>query len=265
MTRKIFALLLAACTILFTSCLDVEEKIAINNDYSGIYTLTMDLGRLLKMTKEMGGKSEGNKKPDKKDSTAYFKPYVDTSTILNEKEKAMLREGSLRMKMDEANSEMKIMIILPFKNLKDLPELRETYMKALDKAGIMNKMKDKKEGEDSTAQEMPSDMGSNNKTINPAQDAYTFFASPGKLSNKLTDKKIFDDKVTNDSTMQSMKGMAAMMGDMNYKTVIVLPKAVKKYKGNNSTISADKKTISFKSSLTDLLKNPQALEFDLEY
>jgi len=266
MTRKILFFLLTTFALVVSSCLDVEEKIVINKDNSGSYTLTMDLGRLLKMTNEMGGdKKEAGKTPEVKDSTAYFKPYVDTSSVLTDEEKAMLRDGSVHMKMDEVKSEMKIMINLPFKNLKDLPKLRESYMKALDKAGIMNKMKDKKSGEDSVAQEMSSDMGTNSKTINPVQNAYTFSAAPGRLSYRFTDKKVYEEKVTNDSTLQSMKGMAAMLGDMNYKTVIMLPRTIKNYKGKNSTISGDRKTISFRSSLTEIMKDPQSLEFDLEY
>ena len=262
MKRNIVILLLAQI-LLLSSCLDVEEKIVINKDQSGIYTLTMDMSRLMKLTKEMGGKSDSTGKiPEKKDSTAYFKPYIDTSSVLTEKEKAMLRDGSFHIKMDEAQSEMRIMINLPFKKVQDLPELRNTYMKALDKTAIMNKMVDKKEGDESIPKDMPSDVGSG---INPAQNSYTFFATPGKISNKLTDQKLFDKEVAKDSTLQSMKGMVTMMGEMIYKTIIVLPKAVKSYKGNGSAVSADKKTISFKTTLTELLKNPQSLEFELNY
>jgi len=262
MKRNIVILLLAQI-LLLSSCLDVEEKIVINKDQSGIYTLTMDMSRLMKLTKEMGGKSDSTGKiPEKKDSTAYFKPYIDTSSVLTEKEKAMLRDGSFHIKMDEAQSEMRIMINLPFKKVQDLPELRNTYMKALDKTAIMNKMVDKKEGDESIPKDMPSDVGSG---INPAQNSYTFFATPGKISNKLTDQKLFDKEVANDSTLQSMKGMVTMMGEMIYKTIVVLPKAVKSYKGNGSAVSADKKTISFKTTLTELLKNPQSLEFELNY
>ena len=263
MTRNILIVLLLAQVLLLSSCLDVEEKIVINKDQSGIYTLTMDMSRLMKLSEQMGGKKDSSGKiPEKKDSTAYFRPYIDTSSVLTEKEKSMLRDGSFRIKMDEAQNEMRIMINLPFKNVQELPELRSTYMKALDKTAIMDKMVDKKEGDEGVKKEMTSDAGSG---INPAQNSYTFFAVPGKISNKLTDQKLFDKEVASDSTLQSMKGMVTMMGEMIYKTVIVLPKTVKNYKGNGSNISADKKTVSFKTTLTELLKNPKALEFELNY
>ncbi len=59
--------------------------------------------------------------------------------------------------------------------------------------------------------------------------------------------------------------MSAMMGDMNYKTVFVLPRPVKKYTGNNASIFADKKTVTFKTTLTDLLNRPAAEEYEVEY
>ena len=261
--RTIVTFLFLGQILLLSSCLDVEEKIVINKDQSGLYTLTIDMSRLMNFAKEMGGKNDSTRKiPEKKDSTAYFRPYVDTSSVLTEKEKAMLRDGSFRIKMDEAQSEMRIMINLPFKNVAGLPELRNTYMKALDKTAIMNKMVDKKEGDDGITKDMTSDAGSG---INPAQNSYTFFAAPGKISNKLTDLKLFDKEVANDSTLQSMKGMVTMMGEMIYKTIVVLPKSVKNFKGNGSTISADKKTVSFRTTLTELLNNPKSLEFELNY
>jgi len=55
------------------------------------------------------------------------------------------------------------------------------------------------------------------------------------------------------------------MGELTYKTTIVLPKPVKHYKGNNPSVSADKKTIVFKNNLSNLLKKPESLEFELDY
>jgi len=62
-----------------------------------------------------------------------------------------------------------------------------------------------------------------------------------------------------------MKQLTAMMGELTYKTTIVLPKPVKHYKGNNPSVSADKKTIVFKNNLSNLLKKPESLEFELDY
>jgi len=268
MTPKILALLLTTCAIFLTACLDTEEKIIINKDNSGIYSLTMDMGRLIKMMNQSTKNQQGEKKKmEKQDSTIYFKSFVDTSTQLTLEEKEMLKDGSIHVLVNEAVNEMKFVISLPFKRIQDLTYLRENYMKALDKLDIKDQLKNKeqKEGEDSSAGQAPSDMASGTKSILPAQESYTFIAAPGKISNKFTDKESFEEHVAGDSTLQMIKGLTSMMGEMTYKTTIVLPKPVKHYRGNNPAISGDKKTITFKNNLTNLLKKPQSLEFELDY
>ncbi|PWT96567.1 MAG: hypothetical protein C5B52_15420 [Bacteroidetes bacterium] len=267
-----FKLAIAFVLILgYASCIDTEERVIINKDNSGTYQLTMDMGNMLKMVSQMGGNDkDASKTHEKKDSTIYFKNFVDTSTKLSAEEKDMLREGSLRIKADEDKNEMNLVISLPFKNISQLPKLRQTYMAALDKTGVMNQLDNKKQKNDNMDQpdagdDMPKDMGAASKSLNPAADAFTFSAAPGKISNKFTNKELFETKVAQDSAVQMMQSLSAMMGDMNYKTVFVLPKPVKKYTGNNAEVSADKKTVTFKTTLSDLLNRPTAGEFELEY
>jgi hypothetical protein len=265
MKIKVAAALLVAITMFYFSCIDTEERIIVNKDNSGIYLVTLDMGNMLKMVQQMGGnQNDSAKVPEKKDSTMYFKPFVDTSTTLTAEEKQMLRDGSLRLKVDEAANVMKIEIKLPFKNISDLPKLRANYVNAMNKVNMMNKLSSKGDS-DSGEAEMPKDMSTANKSLNPAQDAYTFTAAPGKISNKFTNKELFESKISQDSTVQMLQQMSVMMGDMNYKTVFVLPRAVKKYAGNNAEISADKKTVTFHTTLTDLLNRPAAGEYEVEY
>jgi hypothetical protein len=56
-----------------------------------------------------------------------------------------------------------------------------------------------------------------------------------------------------------------MMGDMTYKTIIMLPKPAKKYNGKEVQASADKKILTFTTSLTDMLNRPEAAEYNVEY
>ena len=101
--------------------------------------------------------------------------------------------------------------------------------------------------------------------LNPAEQAFAFAAAPGKISNTLVNKQLITDKVQNDSTMQMLQQMSLMMGDMTYKTIIVLPKPAKKYTGKEVQASADKKTLTFTTSLTDMLNRPEAAEYNVEY
>ncbi|MGN6438139.1 MAG: hypothetical protein ACTHMM_16485 [Agriterribacter sp.] len=263
MTKKSIFALLVSCAFLLTACLDAEEKIVINKNNSGIYTLTMDMGKMLTLLEQMGQKDQ-LKEMEKKDSTVYFKSYVDTSTALTAKEKELIRDGSLRMQVDEAAKEMKVVLSFPFKNVAVLPDLKNTYITAIDKLGISKKLNKGDAAEDNPT-DMPDDVSGNKSVLMPGQEAYAFTAAPGKIANKLVNKELFSDKVLKDSSLQMMQQLSVMMGDMNYKTVFVLPNGVKKYKGNNVEVAPDKKTVTFFTTLTDLINRPEAAEYSVEY
>ncbi|MFT3749049.1 MAG: hypothetical protein QM768_12060 [Agriterribacter sp.] len=263
MFKKFCLTAIIGLIILLTSCLDTEEKIVINNNNSGDYTVTIDMSKMLKLAASMSGaEKDDTKEKEKSDSTVYFKSYIDTSTALTAKEKEMLREGSMRIKVDETVNEMSVVIHFPFKHISVLPELKATYMKALDKLNISEKMKNKDNAESDPVEQ---ELSKNKDALNPAQDAYSFTAAPGKITNALINKTLITDKLAKDSSMQMMQQMTLMMGDMNYKTVIVLPRPAKKYNGNEVQASADKKTLTFITTLTDILNRPEAAEYSVEY
>ncbi|WP_152268071.1 hypothetical protein [Agriterribacter humi] len=264
MTKKIYVIVSLLFFVFLTSCLDTEERIVINKNNSGIYTLTLDMSKMLTLMDQMGQANKDDSKiQEKKDSTVYFKSFVDTSTALTAKEKEMFKDGSLRMRVDEAEKELIIVLNFPFRHIGDLPELKSSYLSVIDKLGISNKLKNP--GDSGSAEDMPADIAKDKNILNPARDAFAFAAAPGKLSNTLVSKDIFNNRIQNDSSMQMLQQMSMMMGDMNYKTIIVLPKKVKKYKGNQTILSDDKKTLTFLTTLSDMLNRPEAAEYSVEY
>ncbi|MCC6288380.1 MAG: hypothetical protein IT249_10890 [Chitinophagaceae bacterium] len=263
MFKKCCLIAIIGFTILLGSCVDTEEKIVINSNNSGDYTVTIDMGKMLKLAAQMGGANQDDtKQKEKSDSTVYFKPYIDTSTALTAKEKELFRDGSMHIKVDEAANEMSVVIHFPFKQVSVLPELKANYMKVLNKLNISDKMKNKDNPETDPVEQ---ELSKNKDALNPTQEAYSFSAAPGKITNSLINKALITDKLAKDSSMQMMQQMTMMMGDMNYKTVIVLPKPAKKYNGNEVQASADKKTLTFITTLTDILNRPEAAEYNVEY
>ena len=136
-------------------------------------------------------------------------------------------------------------------------------MSVIDKLGISNKLKSP--GDSGSAEDVPQEIAKDKNILNPARDAFAFAAAPGKLSNTLVNKDLFNNKIQNDSSMQMLQQMSMMMGDMNYKTIIVLPRKVKKYKGNQTILSDDKKTLTFLTTLSDMLNRPETAEYTVEY
>ncbi|HEX5026191.1 MAG TPA: hypothetical protein VFV68_13005 [Agriterribacter sp.] len=263
MTKKICILVSVLFLTGLVSCLDMEEKIVINKNSSGTYTMTLDMSKMIKLMKEMDQQNkEETELPEKKDSTVYLKSFVDTSTALTAKEKEMFREGSVRMRIDEESNEFIVSFYFPFKDISTLPELKSSYMAAIDKLGISKKLTPAESGLD---EDKPVDMENNKNILSPSSEAFAFAAVPGKISNTLVNKELFNNGIQNDSSLQMIQQMSMMMGDMNYKTVIVLPKKVKEYKGNQTILSDDKKTVSFLTTLSDMLNRPEAAEYMVEY
>lgn len=243
-----------------SSCIDTEEKIELNANNSGTYSVTIDLARILKMAGSMGAKSEAGKVMENKDTTVYLKDLMNAGDKLTAAEKALYKDGMIHVKLDEAKSEMKIVMTSPFKNTADLIEIKNNF------STVMNKLKafEKATGENAKSS-TEEDMKMGAKSANPVGDQFTFSARPGRISNIITNMDAFKKSVAADSSLSMMTQISSMMGDFNYRTVIVLPKSVKKYDGPGSTISADKKTLTFFTTLAEMLEHPEKVSYEVAY
>ena len=247
-------------TAILSSCLDSEEKIVINADNSGTYSMTLDLGKMLEMASTMGAKPESGKPKEKKDTTVYLKNYLDSATNLTAEEKALYRDGVLSMKLDEEKNELKIVVSCPFKKISDLAAIKTNLFNIIQKVkAFENATGEKpKEGENE-------DVKAGMKSTNPVGDQFTFLAAPGKISNTINNIETYKAKIASDSALSMMSQMSGMMGDFKYRTILVLPKLVKKYDGPGSTISADKKTLTFETTLTEMMEHPEKVSYVVEY
>ncbi len=246
---------------ILSSCLDTEENIVLNADHSGTYSMKLDLGRMLKMAASLGAEdSNPEKVKEKRDTTIFLKDLMSDTDSLTVSEKKLYKDAKIYLKLDEANDEMKIEMSSPFKNGTDLMEIKKNF------STVLNKLKafDKATGEKAKSNE-GGDMTMAAKSANPVNDQFTFMAGAGIISNTITDIAAFKATIAGDSTLGMMTQMTSMMGDFNYKTVIVLPGAVKKYEGPASSVSADKKTLTFSTTLAEMLENPEKVSYKVEY
>lgn len=247
------------------SCVDTEERIVINADESGSYSMTIDLGKLIELTNQMMPDSARDSKPkQKKDSIIYFKNFIDTAQNLTAEEKALYREGYLHIDMDEANNKMKIEMGCPFKNSNQLTQVKNNFLKVADKLNLFNKTKDKSLN-DITDNAESGEKGFDDKSINPMNGNSTFTAVTGKISNIINVTDEMKKTMANDSTLAMMQQMTMMTGDMTYRTVVVLPKAAKMAEGPGKILSADGKTITFSFSLTEMMETPEKASYKIEY
>ena len=103
------------------------------------------------------------------------------------------------------------------------------------------------------------------KSTNPVADQFTFFAAPGTISNTINNLELYKTTIASDSSLSMMQQMTGMMGDFKYRTILVLPKAAKKYEGPESIVSPDKKTITFETTLTQMMEHPEIVSYKVEY
>lgn len=249
---------------LFTACLDTEENITVNEDNSGVYAVSFDLGKMLQMIRQMGeGKSSEAKTPEKKDSTVYLRDLVMSSDSLTSEEKELYKDGSIHIKMDEENNEMKLVFTCPFKNISRLPEIKENFLKILDKLKAFDKVTDKQQKSEMTEEE-GGDIAS--KIMSPGSgNNYTFTAEPGKIANTITNAEDYKKEILSDSVLVGMQQLTSMMGEMTFKTTITTPREIKNYSGNNAALSDSKKTVIFKNTFTDMFEHPEKMAYKVEY
>jgi hypothetical protein len=245
-----------------SACVDTEEYIVINDDNSGTYTVTMDMGKLLGMLGQMGGEEMNNSGGmDKIDSTIYFKDLVDKADSLTAEEKELYRNATVHIKLDKSAEAMKITMTCPFRSIDRLPEIKNNFFT------IMNKTKalDKLPGDKNETAESPVDNGMAEKALTPNAVYFQFSAEPGKIEYRIKDTAGFRNLVSTDSTINMMQQMTAMLGEITYKTKITTVREIKNYHGNKATLSADKKTIIFNSSFSEMLESPGKSAYKIEY
>lgn len=249
--------------LILSSCLDTEEKIVLNANNSGMYSVTMDLGRMLQMTHSMGmdKPASGNDENTRKDTTLYLRDLIKDSDKLTAKEKSLYSDGSIHLLMNEAENEMKVIMSTPFKSAADLTEIKNNF------STVMGKLKafEKAVGQKSLTGEDDDHMNDEDKSANPVGDQFVFKAEKGRITNTIANMDAYKKLVATDSTLGMMTQMTSMMGDFNYRTTIILPKAAKKVEGPGSTISKDKKTIGFITTLTEMLEYPEKVSYKVEY
>ena len=243
------------------SCLDTEEKIVMNADNSGTYFMKLDLGKVLEMAATMGANSSEDREKEKKDTVVYLKNLVDSAMNLTPEEKALYREGTVTINLDEEKNEMKLLVSCPFKNAAGLTAVKNNLFSVLKKVKAFEKASGDKPKEDDDAGAGKFGEGS----TNPVADQFTFYAGPGTISNTITNMEAYKNKIASDSALTSMHQMAAMMGEFKYRTILVLPKAVKEYEGPGSIVSTDKKTVTFETTLTEMMEHPEKVSYKVKY
>lgn len=233
--------------VLLTSC-TFTENIYINEDGAGKFSVDMDASGLMAM---MPADSLGTTKP--MDSTFTFKQVFEEKkdsiaklSIEQQQRLKKLESFSMRTKMIPAEKQFMFSIFTDFKNVADLQDAMTTI---------------------NDAQGATKDKAANNSLM-----PTTGFGDNGSVLKYSYDGKKFSRKATllkkeevateNDSVEAAYK---MIFESSTYTLKYHFPKKVKKVSNKKALYSEDRKTITIEFPFNEYMKEPEKLNFEVEF
>lgn len=263
MKKKFFKYVLTvAICIFFVSCYEVNEEIEINADGTGTYVTKMDMGQLIDVMQTFAGDEELKKDGLDRvlDTTIYWKNMIDTVKDITPDQKELLKDGKMNLQMNIKEKVFKMDMNFPYKNLNSLQQLMSG--KGTSGPGLTNAFKSmfgKKEGGDDQAV-APTPNGPDMGDFAGIFDV--------TVKNGLIERKVNQEKykaLTERPEMAQMKQLTSSGMEILYTTTIKLPRAAKPSDNPLIKLSDDKKTVTIKYNLLELLENPSKFEYKIQY
>lgn len=268
--KKLRGLVTIAALLVLSGCFDTVQESTINDDGSGLFVSTMDMGKLLGMVKMVAGEKEGMKEMDKmkKDTTIYLKDIRDSIKNLSDAEKKLVDKGSLKVIMNMPDEIFSMAFSFPYSQPADLAAIKSLLKKT--KQNVMADQMDKFMGGDTSGTD-DKDAKDNNllgdmkpdSNISEVDDYYKYEYKKGKISRKLN-KEMYAN-VGDDKTLASLKEMSQMGISSTMKTIFNLPKPAKKAEGKGVKLSTDRKKVTIEGSLDDFFEDASYFEYEIEY
>jgi hypothetical protein len=264
---KVIRLIVAAWFCLWlTSCIEINENVEIRENGSGKISTTTDLSQLVDMMQAFGGEEMGKRKDEKVDTLIDMKSIVDTAKNLTRDQKALLRNGKVRLKMNLAEKVFNINMEFPFDNLEKYQQLNNLLSSG---AGGMGTVMKSLMGNDAgsagrdTTQIIDQPAQINSPEMDQLTSVFDFNASNGVIKKTLNKEKY--NKLMNDPQIQQMKQAADMGMEMPYTTTFKLPRPVKRVDNAAAKLSDDKKTVTIRQNFLEIFSAPEKFEYSIEY
>lgn len=265
--KKINWLVGLSALLIFTGCFDTEEEITINDKAGGIYTTTMDMGKIMGMLKAFGGEQKEMKELAelKLDTLINFKDIKDSLKNLDATEKKIVEAGNLRVKMNAEEEQCSFTFSIPFSKTEDIDKIRSVLKKTKQDV-LKSSMKDKfpqKDGEKKELFGKEIDEEGSGEMGTEIDEYFTLVYAKDKLTRKVKKEKVA--KIEEDKSLATLKEMSQMGMSMNMKTVINLPKPAKKAEGKGVKLSNDRKKVTIEGTLDDFFEDATYFEYEIEY
>ena len=259
---KVFkGLLLCFCCVWMTSCLEINENVEIKENGSGKVSTTTDLSQLVDMMAAMGGDEYDKMKNEKIDTLIEMKKFVDTSTKLTTDQKALLRNGKVRMKMNIEEKVFNINMEFPFDNIENYQQLNNLLNNQA--GGIGGIMKNVLSGSSDKEKEITDQPAPATPDMDQLSTVFDFNASNGLIKKTLNQERY--KKLMDDPQIQQLKQGADMGMEILYTTTYKLPRPVKKVDNAAAKVSDDKKTVTIRQNMLEIFSTPEKFEYTIQY
>ncbi len=246
------------------SCYEVNEEIVINADGTGTYLTKMDMGQLIEMMQSFAGEEELSKEGLDKaiDTTIRMKDMLDSAKDVTPEQKALMANGTMKMQMNIKEKLFKMDLHFPYSGYDNLQKLMAG--EGNSGAGLTNMFKgffgDAKTPAPDTTQIIDE---AKEPDMQDIASIYDVTVKNGLISKKTNSVKY--KALLARPEMDQVKKMSSSGMEILYTTTIKLPRPVKKSDNDLLKLSDDRKTVTMKYNLLDLLESPDKFAYTLEY
>jgi hypothetical protein len=263
--KRVFAVILG-CVVLVSSCLETSTNTTIKEDGSGIRVAIVDMSKAMEMAMQ-GKKPEPNDQLYM-DTAIQMRNHSDTASVLNARQKDLLRGMVIRFRMDFRDAQktaFTVAIEAPFKNLDDLNELntlvtQKEYDIVFDRA-FKIPMFDDKDKDGSIGSTSDNLFGS----VFPAFFKCNY--TRGKISCEV-------DSVAYGEALGQLRAMefdlngemeSKMFGASTFTNTLLLPSAPKNISGGSWKKGSNDNMVVQGGTLLEIYKEPGKFTYTIQY
>ncbi|RNC87620.1 MAG: hypothetical protein ED556_00040 [Winogradskyella sp.] len=252
----------------FLSSCNVTETIVFTEDGSGDFLVTYDMTQMMSQMKELGMNTDSSEKKEGKevmDTTMVFaeimENHKDSIAALPEEQRLAIeyvKDMYMTMHVDEEKAKMNMGIGMKFNSINDLKDIQKKIKKA-QSLGDENKQIDAMRD----GSPMGKFMGDNDGNV-----AYNYTTSGFTRSTAMPDLSEEEYNEMNalfNNTSESDKEFMDYFKASYYTVKLVFPKRIKSTTIEDAQISDDGKTLTYKTSWLDYIKNPKTLDVDVKF
>jgi hypothetical protein len=256
--------LVTFCFLATLGCYEVNEEITINENGSGVYNTKMDMSQLIELMQTFGGEEKmAEEGLDRAiDTVVKFGMLFDDAKELTAEQKELMKDGQMRMQLNVKEKLFKLDLNIPYKSFASLQKLLSSggatgnMMSEMMKEMFGGK---KDEGADSSASP-PEILGGN---VDGLTSFYDVTVNKNLISRKVNVEK--HKALMEKPEMAQMKQLSSSGMEILYTTVIRLPRPVKNSDNPIFKLSDDKKTVTMKYNLLEMLETPDKFSYTIEY